>query len=345
MTAYRPFRLRFLFVLALLTLAVAVCALGIGPTPISPAQVWAALIPGQQGPSPVDVAILQLRLPRVVLALMVGAALAQTGSAMQALFRNPLADPSIVGVSAGAALAAVAAIVLGDSLGWMQSLSAQFELPLAGFAGGILAAWLVMRLSRHEGVTRPSTMLLAGMAINAVAGAGIGLLIHMADSTALRSLMFWMYGSLGKSGWSEILWAAPLMLLPVLWLPREAGALNALLLGEAEAGHLGVDVPRLQRRVLVLVVLAVSASVALTGIIGFVGLVVPHLVRLKTGPDHRLLLPASALLGAILLVVADTIARTAIAPVELPIGILTALTGGPFFLLLMLRYRNSAELS
>lgn len=324
---------------------VALCALAIGPTHIPALQVWNSLLPGAQTSPQVNMAVLQLRLPRVLLALMVGAALAQSGVAMQALFRNPLADPSIVGVSSGAALAAVATIVLGTSLNWLQPLSLHALLPVAGFAGGTLAAWLVMRLSRHQGVTRPSTMLLAGMAINAVAGAGIGLLMHMADSAALRSLTFWMYGSLGKSDWSEILWAAPLMLVPLLWLPRESDALNALLLGEAEAGHLGIDVQRLQRRVLVLVVLAVSASVALTGIIGFVGLVVPHLIRLKTGPDHRLLLPASALLGAILLIAADALARTVIAPAELPIGILTALTGGPFFLLMMLRYRDSIELS
>ena len=331
--------------LTLSMVVVALCALAIGPTHIPALEVWAALVPGSHNPPQIDMTVLQLRLPRVLLALMVGAALAQSGVAMQALFRNPLADPSIVGVSSGAALASVAVIVLGYALNWPQALSTYALLPMAGFAGGALAAWLVMRLSRHDGVMRPSTMLLAGMAINAVVGAGIGLLIQVADPTALRSLTFWMYGSLGKSDWTEILYAAPLMLIPLLWLPREADALNALLLGEAEAGHLGVDVPRLQRRVLVLVVLAVSASVALTGIIGFVGLVVPHLIRLKTGPDHRLLLPASALVGAILLVVADTVARTVIAPVELPIGILTALTGGPFFLLMMLRYRDSAELS
>jgi iron complex transport system permease protein len=288
--------------------------------------------------------ILQLRLPRLVLALLVGASLAQAGAAMQAVFRNPLADPGLVGVSSGAALAAVTVIVLGRHFGWTQIVPMHWLLPVASFAGGAVVTFLVLRLASFDGMTRPSTLLLAGLAINAIAGAGIGFLSQIADSGALRSLTFWMFGSLGKAGWSEILTGAPLLLLPVLWLPREAAALNALLLGEAEAGHLGVDVERLKRRVLFIAVLAVGAGVALCGIIGFVGLVVPHLIRLIFGPDHRLLLPASGLLGAVLLCLADTCARTVLMPAELPVGILTALIGGPFFLVLLLRYRRGTEI-
>jgi iron complex transport system permease protein len=188
-----------------------------------------------------------------------------------------------------------------------------------------------------------ATMLLAGLALNALAGAGIGFFSFIADDLALRSLMFWMFGSLGKAGWDEIALAAPLLLAALLLIPRDARALDALLLGEAEAGHLGVEVECVKRRLLLLCVLAVATSVSLAGIIGFVGLIVPHLVRLWAGPGHRLLLPASALMGAALLVLADLGARTWLAPAELPIGVLTALVGGPFFLALIVRYRNSAE--
>lgn len=331
-----------LTLLILLLLAVVV-ALGVGPLAIAPAQVLTALgVPLPVSVEPYEqAAVTQLRAPRVVLAVLVGAALAQAGAAMQGIFRNPLAEPGLVGVSSGAALAAVAVIVMAPMIS--ASLQPALLLPLASFLGGAAAAYVVARMARVDGTTRVATLLLAGLAINAIAGAGIGFLSHIADDLALRALTFWMFGSLGKAGWSEIAIAAPLLLLPLLWLPREAGALNALLLGEAEAGHLGVDVERMKRRVTLLIVLAVGTAVALAGIIGFVGLVVPHLIRLWAGPDHRLLLPASALLGALLLVLADIGARLLLAPAELPIGILTALVGGPFFIVLLLRFRNSAD--
>jgi iron complex transport system permease protein len=279
----------------------------------------------------------------LVLSLLIGGALAQAGAAMQGIFRNPLADPGLIGVASGAALVAVATIVLGaqchlDDNGLMRGL-----LPIAAFAGGTFAAWLVARLAQIDGATRVSTMLLAGLAINAIAGAGIGFLSSIADDASLHVLTFWMFGSLGKAGWSEIVIIGPLLLLSLLLIPRDATALNALLLGEAEAGHLGVDVEKLKRRLTWLIVLAVGGSVALAGIIGFVGLIVPQLIRLWAGPDHRLLLPASALLGALLLTIADIAARLLLAPNELPVGILTALIGGPFFIVLLVRLRNSAE--
>lgn len=323
--------------LALLA-ATALAALSIGPLEIGLPKVLAALrLPGASPEAFEATTIRDLRLPRVVLALLVGAALAQAGAAMQGLFRNPLADPGLVGVSSGAALAAVSLIVLAGGAPFSGAL------PLATFAGGAGAAWLVARLARIEGHTRVATMLLAGLALNAIAGAGIGLLSHIADDLALRTLTFWMFGSLGKAGWSEIALAAPILIATLLLLPREARALDALLLGEAEAWHLGVDVERLKRRVSLLIVLAVGTSVALAGIVGFVGLVVPHLVRLVAGPAHRWLLPASALLGAWLMLLADMAARTLLSPNELPIGILTALIGGPFFIALLLRFRARPE--
>lgn len=329
-------------------LATTLLALGCGsldiPLSRSLAILWQALGGSSATtPDPAEsIAVLQLRIPRLVLGLLIGGALAQAGATMQAVFRNPLADPGLIGVSSGAALAAITIIVLGHHFDWTL-LPMRWLLPLASFVGGAIVTAFVVRLASVDGVARPSTLLLAGLAINAVAGAGIGFLTQIADASALRSLSFWMFGSLGKAGWSEILAGAPLLLAVMVWLPREASALNALLLGEAEAQHLGVDVEKLKRRVLLLVVLAVGVSVALAGIIGFVGLIVPHLIRLAFGPDHRVMLPASAMLGAVLLALADISARTVLAPAELPVGILTALIGGPFFLALLIRYRRSSE--
>jgi iron complex transport system permease protein len=346
-----PQRLPVSAIVTLLLLALAATALlalscGSLDIPLlrSWAIIWQALggTPTVTPDSAESIAVLQLRLPRLVLGLLIGGALAQAGATMQAVFRNPLADPGLIGVSSGAALAAITIIVLGHHFEW-TALPLRWLLPLASFIGGALVTALVVRLASVDGVARPSTLLLAGLAINAVAGAGIGFLTQIADASALRSLSFWMFGSLGKAGWSEILAGAPLLLAVLFWLPREARSLNALLLGEAEAQHLGVDVERLKRRVLLLMVLAVGVSVALAGIIGFVGLIVPHLIRLAFGPDHRIMLPASAMLGAVLLSLADTCARTVLAPAELPVGILTALIGGPFFLALLIRYRRSSE--
>jgi iron complex transport system permease protein len=286
--------------------------------------------------------VIDLRLPRIALAFLVGATLACSGTAMQGLFRNPLADPGLVGVSSGAALAAVAMIVSAPHLhlpaSWMP-----FATPLASFAGGLAAALLAGRLAASDGYTRSATLLLAGLAINSIAGAGIGLLTQIAGDSALREAMFWLFGSLSKSGWDELAVAAPILIGTLLLIPRDARALNALLLGESEAMHLGVNVERLKRRLILLIVLSVAACVALTGVIGFVGLVVPHLLRLLLGPDHVRLLPASALGGAALLALADWAARTIVAPAELPIGILTALIGGPFFLLLLIQMRGRVE--
>lgn len=330
--------------LALGCAAAAALALATGPLDIGAGVIVHSLLRAMglnaDVPDDLAAAVIQIRLPRVLLALLVGAALAQAGAAMQGLFRNPLAEPGLVGISSGAALAAVAVLVLGDSVGLYSHVSASRLLPLATFLGGAASTALVMRLSLVDGRTRIATLLLAGLALNAIAAAGIGFFSHLASDTALRSVSFWMFGSLGRAGWPEIAVAAPLLLVPLLWLPREARALDALLLGEAEAGHLGVDVERLKRRVTLLVVLAAGAAVALAGVVAFVGLLVPHFVRLWLGPSHRHLLTASALLGALLLTLADTAARTLLAPAELPVGILTALVGGPFFLALLVRRRH-----
>ena len=281
----------------------------------------------------------QIRLPRTLLGLLVGAVLALCGVAMQGLFRNPLADPGLIGVSSGAALGASIAIVGGVALGGLPEAFAPYLLSLFAFLGGLGVTALVYRLGRRDGETHVATMLLAGIALTALAGAAIGLFTYLADDATLRTLTFWNLGSLNGASYAR-LW--PLLLVTAavaLWLPRRAKALNALLLGESEARHLGFAVERIKAELVFCTALGVGAAVA-AAMIGFIGLVVPHLVRLLVGPDHRVLLPASALAGASLLLLADLAARLVLAPAELPIGIVTALIGAPFFLYLLLRGRT-----
>ncbi|MBN1008560.1 FecCD family ABC transporter permease [Amphritea pacifica] len=283
----------------------------------------------------------QLRLPRLLLTLLAGALLAITGAAAQSLFRNPLADPGLIGISAGAALSAGGMMVL---LGSSVYLLGGLMLPLAAFAGGVLTTLLVARLSVTLQGVSVTNMLLCGIAINAIALAGLGGLKYLAGDQQLRQLSFWLLGSLNHSRWQDLL-VLLVAAVPVLWLlPRYGQKLNLLLLGEQQAGLLGLNVVRCKRLMILLIALGVGAVVALTGIIGFVGLVVPHLVRLLTGPDNRRLLPLSALLGAVLLTVADSVSRLLVSPAELPVGIVTALVGGPFFLLLLTRRKRELSI-
>ncbi|MBP2269543.1 iron complex transport system permease protein [Pseudomonas sp. BP6] len=282
----------------------------------------------------------QIRLPRTLLGLAVGAVLALSGVAMQGLFRNPLADPGLVGVAAGAAVGAAVAIVGGAWFGGMPDAFAPYLLSFCAFVGGLGVTALVYRLGRRDGQTNVATMLLAGVAMTALGGAVVGLFSYLADDATLRTLTFWNLGSLNGASY-ERLW--PLLLVAVavaVWLPRRAKALNALLLGESEARHLGVDVERLKRELVFCTALGVGAAVAAAGLIGFIGLVVPHLVRLLAGPDHRVVLPASLLAGGVLMLFADLAARLLLAPAELPIGIVTAFIGAPFFLFLLMRGRG-----
>ena len=287
-----------------------------------------------------ETVLLAIRLPRAFLGLLAGAALAVSGAALQGLFRNPLADPALIGVSMGAALAAVAAIVLGAAVAAILPAGVRhLLLPAAAFAGGLVAVLAVYRIADRDGRTDVATLLLAGIAVNAIAQAGIGYLMFISDDQQLRDLNFWLLGSLGGNTWARMLPVVPFVLLPLLALPLLARHLDAMVLGEREALHLGFDVERTKRLIVVLAAMATGATVALTGVIAFVGLVVPHLVRLIIGPNHRTLLPASILLGAILMLLADLLARTLVLPAELPIGILTSCIGGPFFIWLLLRRR------
>ena len=330
-----------------LSLATAVVSVGMGAVAID-----ARLIPGivleRLGldvggtHSAIQAAVLlDVRLPRVIVAVLVGVAMAGAGAAMQALFRNPLADPGIVGVSSGAALGAVAWIVLAGSFapfGVLAAALGHHAQAAAAFVGGLVASLVIYRLARSAIADGQTFMLLlAGIAFSALAGAATGLLTYIADDQQLRSITFWSMGSLGGVGWEEIgvllFFLVPaLAALITLWR-----ALDALLLGETVAGHLGFDMAWVRPLLVVCVAVLVGASVAMTGMIGFVGLMAPHIGRLLVGPGHRALLPAAAVLGALLLLLADMVARTVAAPAEVPIGLITALIGGPFFLMLLYR--------
>lgn len=282
-----------------------------------------------------------LRVPRVILAVLTGAGLAMAGAVTQGMFRNPLADPSLIGVSSGAALAATSAIVLGTTptLHVLAPLRPVL-VPVAAFAGGLLAVLFVRRVASREGRTSLPAMLLAGIAITALAEAGIGFFASISTDEQLRNITFWRLGSLGAASWPMLAIIVPAVLIGLIPLTRLSHALDAFTLGERQAVHIGVDAQRVKNRAIVCCALVVGAIVSVTGIIWFIGLLAPHTVRLICGPGHRLLLPASALLGATLVTVADLMARTLVAPAELPIGVLTAFIGVPLFLML-LRQRQS----
>lgn len=310
-------------------------ALQNGPIAMSSSELWLAL--WNDNATSNHAILFDIRLPRILMSLLVGAGLAVSGAVMQGLFRNPLADPGLVGVSAGAALGAGLAIVLG---GWLFVEVPMWLLPLNAFIFGLAVTWIVYLIANNRQGTQVATLLLAGVAMQAFAGAAMGLLSYLANDQQLRDLTFWNLGSFGASAWNNF-YICALVSIPALFaLLSFSKHLNAMLLGEAEAEHLGISVENVKRISIVLVSLIVGTSVASVGAIGFVGLVVPHVVRLAFGSDHKFLLPASAGLGALLLVVADTFARTIISPAELPIGILTALIGCPFFIFLILKQRN-----
>lgn len=333
------------FGLSVLLLLTSIASLNAGASGTS---VWSVLSQALQGEaiSAQDRIILfDIRIPRLLVGILVGAALAVSGAVMQGLFRNPLADPGLVGVGAGAGLGAITAIVLGGALplALQQSLG-YFVVPVAAFLGGWASTMILYRISTHRGRTSVAVMLLGGIALAALTGALSGILIYMADDAQLRDLTFWGLGSLAGATWDKIWLAGPLILLALAATPFLARSLNALALGEAPAAHLGIPVQRMKNISILSVAAAVGAAVAISGGIGFVGIVVPHLLRLMIGPDHRYLLPNAALLGATLLLAADIISRTVIAPAELPIGIVTACLGGPFFLWILLRNRSLLDL-
>ncbi len=291
------------------------------------------LVTGQL--SEFDQAVLfNIRFPRVLLAAIVGAALGVSGAAMQGLFRNPLADPTLIGITGGAALCVAATIVfVGPIAGYLGLYSLSF----AAFAGGSVTCLIILRLSRLSGTFSVTHMLLAGIALNALTFASSGYLSFLSDDQQLRAISFWSMGSLGGALWEPVIVAMTIVIPCIIAISRKSKELNVLLLGEENATYIGIDTQRLKRTIVVCAALCVGMAVAVSGVIGFIGLVVPHLIRLMFGADHRLLIPGSALLGASLLLLADTLARTIAAPTEIPVGILTSIVGGPFFLWLLIR--------
>lgn len=319
-------------------------AVATGAVAISFVEVGAALVGLLQGDQAdqISMILLQIRLPRTLLAALVGAILAISGAAMQGLFRNPLADPSLIGVTAGASLGGGIAIYLvGTGIVGYAGLTL---VSTGAFLGGLIAVVVVYRLATTGYTTSVATMLLAGIAITALAGAASNILDFYVPNESLRRISLWRMGGLEGATYRRVLVAAAVGVGVVGYLPRLAQALNALLLGESEARHLGIDIDAVKIKLIMVVTIGVGTSVALAGTIAFVGLVVPHMMRMLTGPDHRSLLPGSALAGALLLVIADTLSRVLLAPTELPVGIVTALIGVPFFISL-LRQRAQYGLS
>jgi len=319
-------------------------AAGVGAVTVSPGEILAAVghrLGWVEAVDPtVDAIVMVIRLPRVLLGILVGSAIACCGVLLQGLFRNPLADSGLLGISSGASVAVAAAVVAGASLDGVGGLLGAATLPITAFVGALITIWLVGRIASSGGRTDITTLLLAGIAITAVAEAGVSLASFLSTENQLRTISTWRMGSLGGATWLGSVWVAIPVALLFLSARRLGRSLDALLLGEREAAHLGIEVEPLKRKIVILVALAVGASVAATGIIGFVGLVVPNLMRLAIGPGHRYLLPASALGGGVLVLGADLLARTVIAPAELPIGIVTAAIGSPFFIYLLLRHKK-----
>ncbi|CAN5450721.1 iron ABC transporter permease [soil metagenome] len=330
--------LRAALPIAVIVLACVSTSIGsIATTPIDVGHAIAHRV-GLAAAGPEDGVLWAVRFPRVVLAIVVGAALGVSGAAMQGIFRNPLVDPGLLGVSGGAALGAVVCFVFGARfIARLPPSLATYVVLLVAFSVALACAFAVERLGLRGGRATTASILLSGIAINALMEAVRGIGIVLANDAQLRTITFWSLGSLGGATWSVVLPLVPAVLLPTIFLARMGRSLNVLALGEREAGHLGVSVDAIKRRVLFLSAIAVGASVSLVGIIAFVGLVVPHVVRLAAGPDQRFVLPGSALAGAGLLLVADMIARRIASPQELPIGAVTACVGAPFFLYLLRR--------
>ncbi|MBF6341002.1 iron ABC transporter permease [Nocardia abscessus] len=334
-------RLVLVFVAALAGLvALALASAAIGQVPTTPAEVAGSVLHRiglEIGPMPAhpsgEVTLWEVRFPRVVLAVLVGAALATAGALLQGVFANPLAEPGVIGVSAGAAVGAGTVIVVGGAF------VAAWSVAAAAFVAGLVTTLLVYLLARSGGRTEVVTLVLTGVAINAFAGGLIALLLFVASPAARDQIVFWQLGSLNGARWESVGVVAPLTAVGVVAAVLLAPRLDLLALGESAARHLGVDVERLRRNAIVVVAVLATAGVAFTGIILFVGLIVPHLVRMLVGPAHRVLIPLSAIVGAVVLLAADVTARSLVDNADLPLGMLTSLIGGPVFFWLLRRTR------
>ncbi|SDX10691.1 iron complex transport system permease protein [Marininema mesophilum] len=304
-------------------------------------QVIAAHFLGRSGAldPATDAIIWQLRLPRVLLGALVGAALAGAGAVFQGLLKNPLADPFILGVSSGSALGAAIAVFTGWGVIWLGG----WTVPVWAFLFGCLALLFVLQLSRLGGQLRTDTLILSGVVVQAFFGAMLTFVIAMASPVEIQRIQYWLMGSIALREWSEAIVIAPFLILGMITVWLMSRSLNLFALGERSAGHLGISVQRTRLTLLVVATLMTAAAVSVSGTIGFVGFIIPHIIRMLTGPDHRVLLPVSALAGAVFLVWADTLARTVLDPRELPIGVITALIGGPFFAWQLRRYTQGRQ--
>ncbi|MBB5916499.1 iron complex transport system permease protein [Nocardia transvalensis] len=337
-------KISIVFVAAVVLLVVlALYSAAVGQVPTTPMEVLGSVLHRiglDWGPMPKhpagDVTLWQVRFPRVVLAILVGAALATAGALLQGVFANPLAEPGVIGVSAGAAVGAGVVIVVGGAF------AAAWSVAGGAFVAGLATTLLVYLLSRSGGRTETVTLVLTGVAVNAFAGGLMAFLLFTASPAARDQIVFWQLGSLNGATWQAVAVVAPLTALGLAAAVVMAARLDLLALGEAAARHLGVDVERLRRNVIVVVAILATAGVAFTGIILFVGLIVPHLVRMLVGPAHRVLIPLSAIVGAVVLLAADVGARTLVTNADLPLGMLTSLVGGPFFFWLLRRTRARA---
>lgn len=340
-----PPRLRRFVIPALGAVLVAaiVAAVGVGTVAIAPSAsirllAWKAHLVGRPRDVPASTAVIlfQLRLPRVLLAAVVGAGLASAGVLFQALFRNPMADPAIIGVSSGAAMGAITVILVGGG-----TAVAGLGVPAAAFVGAVSVAFLVYRLARLGPSVQVATLLLAGIAVAAVISAAMSIVMSFSGEE-IRTIYLWLLGGLTQAGWRSLSAATPFVVAGIAVAFATAGDLNLTALGEERASQLGLEVERFKRVVLATGAVLTAAAVSVAGVIGFVGLMTPHILRLLVGADHRRLLPASILGGATFMVLADLVARTAIRPEEIPVGAVTALLGGPFFLYLLRRDRRAA---
>lgn len=319
---------------------VSVVAAGIGAYPIPAGQVTASVLDALglpvAGPLPDQVArtvLWDVRFPRVVLAVTVGAALGVAGAMMQGIFGNPLAEPGVIGVSSGAAVGAIAVIFTG------ATVLGHWTIIASSFVFGLATTLFVYVFARSRGRTEVVTLLLTGIAVNAIAGAAIGLMTNFSQDAEIQTITFWQLGSVATATWSKVAAIVPCLVAGMVAIPLYARRLDLLSLGEGPARHLGVDVERMRLVLIIALALLTSAAVAFAGIVAFIGLVVPHIVRMVTGPGHRVLLPAGALGGGLLLLAADLLARTAAAPAEIPLGVVTSALGGPFFFYLLYRTR------
>ncbi len=336
-----------LIVALILTIAIAAA---IGPVQISPLDVYKIIlqkIPLVGGAIKVDTSpinqeiILLVRLPRVLAAALVGVALSSSGAVLQGLLRNPIADPFIIGISAGASLGAAVAMVTGIGSSIFGLL---YSVPIAAFISAVGTVFLIYNLSRIGGSMSMLTLLLIGVAITSLFSALVYLIMLITNAQA-QGILFWMFGSLTMASWNYVYMAFPFIIAGLAVILYFARDLNPIALGEEQAHHLGVDTEMLKKILLACVSLVTAAAVSISGIIGFIGLIIPHIMRLLVGPDHRMLIPSSALAGAIVLILCDTLARTVMSPSEVPVGIITAILGCPFFIYLLLRTRRGSWLS